>query len=135
MLAITGPRVRAPEPVARPLAESRIVKGFEAELLKPECLEFFKREVRRITDAKRAGKHNDEAIPQARWDKLEGAIANVVDASYFGLLAPTVRAKLEAGEAEMAKLTPVLARTGTKSPTSRRWSQGWRIPTSGWSGI
>lgn len=90
--------------VARKLAESKLLSGIKAEMLQPEYLDAFKREMRAILAAQSKDSTQDRAKRAERLGSLGREIENMVSAISAGLLSPTLKSKLEAAENERAQL-------------------------------
>lgn len=86
--------------VARSVAESKLLAGIKAELAAPEYLEEFKRAVRQALSDERASRSTQRDARARRLAELSGEIEHMVAAVAEGLLSPSLKAKLEAAEAE-----------------------------------
>ncbi len=91
--------------VSRAVAESRLLAGIKAELMAPEYVGEFKREVRALLATLRSARNSDRNLRAKRIAQLEREIANLAEAIGSGLLSPALKAKLAAAETEHAELT------------------------------
>ena len=92
--------------VPKRVAEAVLLAGIRDELLKPERLAEFRREVRRALDGERKARTDADRERNARLVSLEAEIGNLTDAIASGLLraSPALASRLHAAETERASL-------------------------------
>ena len=101
--------------VARSIAESKLLAGIKAELAAPEYLEEFKRAVRQVLSDERAARSAQRDFRAKRLAVLSSEIEHMAEAVAAGLLSTTLKAKLEAAEAERSALAVTTRAAGGSS--------------------
>ena len=97
--------------VKRAMAEPKLLRGIKDEFLSPGNVERLRRKVRRILAERQATSGTERQELSGKLAALRTEIERYVTAIGGGLLSPSLKAKLEAAEAEKARVEARLGQT------------------------